>query len=226
MCVDIHNMKRYTVALFFVAFCSVFSAQVFTSVDAQYDCAYKFKSETTSAQWDTQLVYKLSAYWFPNNSPFGVFSYVSGGVLPLTRGYSIDKKVTDFFIMFNPRIGIGAGFKYPVTQKIMLKTGIAASIDFQILQSEFKTTHIRRNEAKLTDFIVIFGITNDIGAKYTLSKSLYIDFGATLGLWYANYIHSKNIYSTRPTDIIDRWEKKYFKFSAAPFVGLGLKLPL
>jgi len=168
-------------------------------------------------------MYKLSAYWFPDKNPFGVFSYVIGRMLPQTQGQLIDKKVTDYFIMFNPCIGIGAGFKYPVTQKIMLRTGIAASIDFQIFQSEHKSGSY---EMKQNDFIMIFGITNDIVVKYILSENVYVDFGADLGLWYANYIHKKNIYSDRPTDIIDRWEKKYFKFSAAPFVGLGLMLPL
>jgi len=220
---DIYNMKRYIIALFFIIFCSVLSAQVFTSVNAQYDCAYKLKNETTKAGWDTQLIYKLSAYWFPNDNPFGVFSYVGGRMFPQTTGLLFDKKVTDYLIVFTPCIGIGAGFKYPITQKVMLKTGIAASIDFQILQTEHKSYNY---EVKGNEFTMTFGITNDIGVKYMLSKNIYIDFGAVLGLWYTNYTYRKYIYSDKPTDIKNDWEKKYFKFSAAPFAGLGLKLPL
>lgn len=220
---DMYNMKRYIIALFFIVFCSILSAQVYTSVNAQYDCAYKFKSETTSAQWDTQLTYKLSAYWFPDKKPFGVFSYVGGKILPQSYGLLAEKKVTDYLVGFNPCIGIGAGFRYPITQKIMLKTGIAASIDFQISQVEHKSGSY---EMKQNDFIITLGITNDVGCTYMLTKDIYVGFGAALGLWYANYIHKKNTSSNRPTDIIDRWEKKYFKFYAAPFVGLGLMLPL
>ena len=52
-----------------------------------------------------------------------------------------------------------------------------------------------------------------------------MNYGLKLGISFLQYNHSKAIHNDTET-ITKKPEKDYFKISAMPYIGVGLKLPM
>lgn len=219
---DMYNMKRYIVALFFIVFCSILSAQVFTSINAAYGYAYANKSfnDYEKDAWDVGLRYGISVYWFPVNKNFGLFTAFSLYMLPSIWGHSGNKSLT---VSFSPEVSIGGGFRYKITNKTELYTGIAASIN--ITSSYSTEERISEDKTKIAFFSISPGIVNETGIRCRFSEYVYMNYGLKLGISFLQYNQTKAIYNDTET-ITKKPEKDYFKISAMPYIGVGLKLPM
>jgi len=226
---DIYNMKRYIIALFFIIFCSVLSAQVFTSINVAYGYQYANKSfnDYEKDAWDVGSRYTASVYWFPANKNFGLFTAFSLNMLPSIWGHSGNNSLS---VAFSPDISIGGGFRYKITNKNELYTGLAASIDIVSSYSAEEriftlSGHTYNDKTKITFFSITPGIVNETGIRYRFSEYVYMNYGLKLGISFLQYNHSKAIHNDTET-ITKKPEKDYFKISAMPYIGVGLKLPM
>lgn len=222
-------MKRYIIALFFIVFCSVLSAQVFTSVNAACGYTYANKSfnDYEKDEWNAGLGYGASVYWFPANKNFGLFTGFSLNMLPSVWGHSGNKSLT---VSFSPNVSIGGGFRYKITNKNEFYTGLAASIN--ITSSYYKeertytlSGYAFEGKSKTTFFAITPGIINETGIRYRFSEYVYMNYGLKLAASFLQYSKIKTIYNDSET-ITTKSEKDYFSISVRPYIGIGLKLPM
>jgi hypothetical protein len=114
---------------------------------------------------------------------------------------------------------IGIGFRYKINEKLNLHFGIGPNLEQYYLLNRVN------DNIKYTDDRYALGIGGDIGLKYDLTDSIYIDFGTTLSYDFASYriVESTNDNWTNRKEESRGWISNSF-FGIKPYIAIGFNL--
>ncbi|GHT70037.1 hypothetical protein FACS1894110_20710 [Spirochaetia bacterium] len=155
----------------------------------------------------------FSGYGFYNQSKIGFF-FNYGLMFPVVNnienGYSpIDQ--ADFLM--------GVGFRHELNKKLNLHFGVGPNFNMYFLLNKVD------NDVKATDARYSFGIGGDIGLKFDLTDSIFIDVGTTLSYDFATYrtVDSTNDNWTNTKRESSGWITNSF-FGIKPYVAIGFNV--
>lgn len=155
----------------------------------------------------------FNSYGFYNQKNIGFFGNI-GLMFPAVNSIGND---------YNPIIHgsyiIGVGFRHKINEKINLHFGIGPNFDQYYLLNRVN------DNIKFTDSRYSLGIGGDIGLKYDLTDSIYIDFGTTVSYSFASYriVESTSDNWTNTKKELGGWESGSF-FGIKPYIAIGFNL--
>jgi hypothetical protein len=155
----------------------------------------------------------LNSYSFFNQKNIGFFGNI-GFMFPIvdTIGNGYNPIVHGSYIL-------GVGFRNKINEKINLHFGIGPNLDQYYLLNRVND-NVKFAEARYS-----LGIGGDIGLKYDLTDSIYIDFGTTLSYDFASYriAESTNDNWTNTKEESRGWTSSSF-FGIKPYIAIGFNL--
>jgi hypothetical protein len=146
---------------------------------------------------------KNIGFFFNYGLMFPVINNIENGYDPLVQG--------DFIV--------GVGFRHKISDRFNLHFGIGPNFNmFHLLD------RVNDND-KFTDYRYGLGIGGDVGLKYDLTDSIYIDFGTTLSYDFAAYriVESTNDNWINTKEESSGWINNSF-FGIKPYISIGLNL--
>ncbi len=154
----------------------------------------------------------LTNYGFWGGSSLGFFSNLSV-LFPSKLSTEINGVTTNVDysnVDYKMQLGacMGVGYRLDITRGLTFKCGIGPSF-FYLTQMGSISTITTYN----------LGIGGEVGLKYDITKTFFVDLGTKYGFDFANYTKI----STAFIDASD-WAKKYFLFRLNPTISIGLNI--
>jgi hypothetical protein len=218
-------MKRFYILVVGLALCVNFS--VFSDEETQ-----EIKTEINWFSIGANL-----GNYFDFGTDLGAFYSGASGINLSGYGFEDQKDIIGFFFNYgllfpvinniengyNPTIQgdfiIGLALKYDISERLKLHFGIGPNFNMLYLLDRVN------DDIKYTDLRYGLGIGGDIGIKYDLTDSIYIDFGTTLSY---DFITHRTVKSTT-----DNWTNTKRESSSwitnsfigiKPYLGFGINL--
>jgi hypothetical protein len=156
----------------------------------------------------------FNGYGFWNKKNIGLF-YNVGVLFPITD--TIESN-------YNPIVLgdfiLGPGFRYNFSEKLKLRFGIGFNLNY------FSFLDRINNDKKFSDHRIGLGIGGDMGIKYDLTDSFYLDFGIALTYDFANYrwIQSTGDNWKNTKQETSGWINNYSMFGIRPYISIGINM--
>lgn len=158
----------------------------------------------------------LSVYTFSNNSDIGIFVHdsflfpKSGSLSDGVDTVSVDLSIYDFIIQIG--IIIGPGFRYEIDEKLKLYYGIGFSLQQESGWYDNPTAY-----ASILSYN--FGLGGNIGLKYDVSDTIFLNVSAVGSYHIKNYTSMSSTYLN-----VEGWTEKYSMISLRPYIGIGFNM--
>ena len=171
----------------------------------------------------------FNAYTFFNKKNIGLFIADSflfpTNSLATVSNYTKKDAVKEWDFIFLFQFGIGPAFKYAITDKLDLHTGVGLNISMMSANRE-KYTYVQAYpmpvHLKMRYFSLGLGIMGDIGLKYDITNIIYLNIGTKLAFDFSYYTKiSSNIDEFNNS----KWVSNYLGIYTSPYIGVGIQLP-
>jgi hypothetical protein len=156
----------------------------------------------------------LTGYSFSDRKNIGSF-YNYGFFYPL-----LDNIEGNFKPVIQYDFIIGLGFRYDINERIKLHFGIGP--DFNLLY----LLNREDENVKQTDYIISFGLGQDIGIKFDITDIVYIDAGAVLTYNFAalRVVESTADNWKNTAQESSGWVKKFSMPGIKPYIAVGFNI--
>jgi hypothetical protein len=114
---------------------------------------------------------------------------------------------------------LGVGFRHKINERLNLHFGIGPSLD------QYSLLNRVNDNIKSTDYRLTWGIGGDVGLKYDLTDSIYIDVGTILSYGFGTYriVQSTTDNWTNTKTELDGWIINSV-FGIKPYIGIGFNI--
>jgi opacity protein-like surface antigen len=156
----------------------------------------------------------FSGYAFSDHKDIIGYFFNHGLLFPVT-----DNIENGYNLIIQGDFIIGVAFKYDINERLKLHFGIGPNFDM------FSLLNRVNDDVKYTDIRYSFGIGSDIGIKYDLTDSIYLDLGTTLSY---DFITHRTVESTADNWINTKresggWITNSF-IGIKPYLSIGINL--
>ncbi|MDR1399741.1 MAG: hypothetical protein LBJ41_07465 [Treponema sp.] len=163
--------------------------------------------------------FNLNLYGFQDRKNIGAFAHYSF-LFPVISSRNGDLEDYDFQF----QLILGPGFRFHITEDLKLRCGIG--FDFMYIYAIYNQKDATGNTIDFLRVASHFGIGGDIGIKYDITDSFYINGGITLSYTVKKYMY---VYSWQETSNDERTQTRieynnitgYSMFDIKPYLGIG-----
>lgn len=220
-------MKKYvTVFLFSFIVFSVHTAETLLSAEYQYGLSFSKGEDitTTSSPENKRFAIgehriNVKTYTFWNNQNIGLFTQ-TGVLLPYftkTNDKDDSYKVGGIPLSF----GLGVGFRHILSEHSAILYSAGVGFDFGMYFYKYKlspsATDMQGYRRKIA-----FRLLSDIGYKYNISNTVYINGGTNFKFAFAQHLKIATKPASSDSFISDtKWTQGFFSFEFLPYIGIG-----
>jgi hypothetical protein len=193
------------------------------------------------------MLFSLEEAWLSMGPDFGAYAYHGADLedfYPASPGINftgygfVDRKNVGYFFNYGflfPLLDniegnlkpvsqldfiIGVGFRYEINERLNLHFGIGPEVNFlYLLNREDKNV-------KSTDYIISFGIGEDIGIKFDITDTIYLDVGATLTYNFAALREIESTTDNWKNTALESsgWVKNFSMPGIRPYIAVGFNI--
>jgi hypothetical protein len=159
-------------------------------------------------------------YVFWNKKDIGLFTNIAF-LFPLSGQFDI-ADLEDYKILFQFNMMIGPGFRFNLTDKLLLKTGVGLNY-MQSIGTFRAPVFIGQGFTSTMSYLMIafnLGIGGDIGLKFDFTDNIFLGVGSTVAYNFLSYTSVSSEY----TDVRTRsgWDSSYSMINIRPYLCIGM----
>jgi hypothetical protein len=221
-------IKRKRVFLVFALITGI-STMAFSLSESWSSFGFEYGNffETASDGANTAKTYmaspgiNLNVYSFWNGMDVGlfvhdIFAFPQRGTLEINGNKTyVDLSVYDFIMQVG--IIIGPGFRYSINDNLKLQFGIGLS--FMELVGTYSQYIPYYGTVSYSQLSFNFGIGCDIGIKYDITDTFFLNIGSIITLDFASHSSISSSYGNA-----SNLAKDYFMFGLRPYICIGFNM--
>jgi hypothetical protein len=175
----------------------------------------------TAKSYISSPAINLNVYQFYNGTNTGlfihdIFAFPKSGTIVLNgKKDKVDFSAYDFIMQVG--IVIGPGFRYSFSNKLKLQFGIGFSaLETTSFYSAYNSSYGTIDYSRIS---FNFGIGGDIGLKYDITNTFFVNIGSILGYDFASFT---SLDSSKESTAV--WASNYSMLHLRPYFTIGFNL--